>query len=107
MASYQKKNAMSFKKKILIALFKSPWNEFLKKPGLEIFWVCLSNIHGILPTLLNIQTNLEHSVMSNLRDRSGIHFIKFQGACMIVASRFELKLLTDVKLLDYVYTTIF
>jgi len=83
----------------------SPWNELLKKPGLEIFSVCLSTIHGILPTLLNIQINLEHSVMSNLRDRSGVHFIKF--GCVIVASRFELKLLTNVNLLGYVYTAIF
>ena len=43
--------------------------------------------------------------MSNLRDRSGVHFIKF--GYVIVTSRFELKLFTDVKLLDYVYTTIF
>ena len=55
--------------------------------------------------LPNIQTNLEHSVMSNLRDKSRVYFIKFE--CVIVASRFELKLLTDVKLLDYVYNTIF
>ena len=55
--------------------------------------------------LPNIQTNLEHSVMSNLRDRSGVHVIKF--GCVIVALSFELKLLTDVKLLDYVYTIIF
>lgn len=43
--------------------------------------------------------------MSNLRDKSRVYFIKFE--CVIVASRFELKLLTDVKLLDYVYNTIF
>ena len=43
--------------------------------------------------------------MSNLRDKRRVYFIKFE--CVIVASRFELKLLTDVKLLDYVYNTIF
>ena len=104
MASYQKKNAMSFQKRFWLLFLRvlemSYWTNLALK-----YFEFVSNIHGILPTLLNIQTNLEHSVMSNLRYRSGVHFIKF--GCVIVASRFELKLLTDVKLLDYVYTTIF
>lgn len=41
--------------------------------------------------------------MSNLRDREA----GYTWLNQIVASRFELKLLTDAKLLDYVYTTIF
>ena len=107
MAKLSEKEYHVISEEVLIALFKSPWNELLKKPGPSKYREFASLISTVYCQCcpIYIQTNLEHRVMSNLRDKSGVYFIKF--GCVIVASRFELKLLTDVKLLDYVYNTIF